>query len=56
MSPAGVNTFNCAVAWDAQTGLGSSGVYNKFTLRPVINLKTDVVVSGNGKSSSPYQL
>ena len=56
MSPAGVNTFNCAVAWDAQTGLGSSGVYNKFTLRPVINLKTDVVVSGNGKSSNPYQL
>ncbi len=56
MSPAGVSTSNCAVAWDAQTGLGSSGVYNKFTLRPVINLKTDVVVSGNGKSSNPYQL
>ena len=53
---AGVSTSNCAVAWDAQTGLGSSGVYNKFTLRPVINLKTDVVVSGNGKSSNPYQL
>ena len=30
-----------------------SGIY---LLRPVINLKNDVIVSGNGKSSNPYQL
>ena len=33
-----------------------SYVINPACLRSVINLKTDVVVSGNGKSSSPYQL
>ena len=57
MSPGGYSS-SLSNAWlVGPTGsVGSNHIYHQLCLRPVINLKTDVVVSGNGKSSSPYQL
>ena len=57
MSSAGVAPGNSSI-WSVNTSgiVNRNGVAATIVFRPVINLKTDVVVSGNGKSSSPYQL
>ena len=58
MSPVGVGTTNNSRAWDINSsgGLGDNNVTNARILRPVINLKSDTVVSGTGTSDDPYRI
>ena len=55
MSPSG-SDGTTSFLWVMGRYIGCGSVSGVYLLKPVINLKTDVVVSGNGKSSSPYQL
>lgn len=58
MSPSGFNSYNFATAWlVTSTGyLYDCHVTDAVALRPVINLKSDVWVTGNGTSSNPYEI
>ena len=55
MSPSG-SDGTTSFLWVMGRYIGCGSVSGVYLLKPVINLKTDVVVSGNGKSSNPYQL
>ena len=55
MSPSG-SDGTTSFLWVMGRYIGCGSVSGVYLLKPVINLKTDVVVLGNGKSSSPYQL
>ena len=62
MSPSGFNVeYDSATEWFVSTNgnVGSSGLYNanglgSVSVRPVINLKSDVLATGTGTSSDPY--
>lgn len=58
MSPAGLNNTPDAYLWFVNSdGLINYVVYtDTFSLRPVINLKKDVTVTGNGTSGTPYKV
>ena len=55
MSPSG-SDGTTSFLWVMGRYIGCGSVSGIYLLRPVINLKNDVIVSGNGKSSNPYQL
>ena len=55
MSPSG-SDGTTSFLWVMGRYISCGSVSGVYLLKPVINLKTDVVVLGNGKSSSPYQL
>ena len=55
MSPTGY--YGDALEWNIfKTGSVNTGhdVYYDFSLRPVINLKSDIRVSGTGTSTNPF--
>ena len=57
MSPWGFKSGNIAYSWMSNANVGSGLTYvvnSRYSLRPVINLKADVKVSGLGTSSSPW--
>ena len=55
MSPSGGTELN-AVDWTVFSGgnVSASGVIKVYSFRPVINLKSDVLVTGTGTLSDPY--
>ena len=57
MSPAGFSG-ELANIWGVNTAGTMYGykVTNTYNLRPVINLKADTVVTGNGISTNPYKV
>ena len=55
MSPSGFNGSNASVFRVPSSGyLTSFNVNSAWGVRPVINLKADVTISGSGTASSPY--
>jgi len=56
MSPAGINESNNAAIWVVQGGSTFNvwSGYNIYTLRPVINLKADISVTGSGTSGDMF--
>ena len=56
MSTAGFNDANtAAIIWDIWYGkLSYVSGGNAISLRPVINLKVDVIATGSGTSADPY--
>ena len=55
MSPIHFGTAYAAVSYVNSNGsLGGDWVYNEFGVRPVINLRSDVTLSGSGTTSDPY--
>ena len=57
MSPAGFSAFDSTV-WivNAAGGINRYGVNITDRLRPILNIKSDAQVIGNGTSQDPYQL
>ena len=56
MGPAGVTSDAGAFAWEVSTSgyLNSTSVDITYALRPVINLKADVTVIGEGTADSHW--
>ena len=55
MSPSG-SDGTTSFLWVMGRYIGCGSVSGFYLLRPVINLKNDVIVSGNGTSSNPYKI
>ena len=55
MSPSGSN-YGYSYEWfiNPNSSIQTNGVDNTYCIRPVINIKSDVQVIGNGTSSNPY--
>ena len=57
LSPFNSSNYNANVSHGYNGNLTTGTVNNDFAVRPVINLRSDIkVVSGDGTSSSPYEL
>lgn len=58
MSPGGVDkadaSYGCVWPLKATGAIGTNQLINSYSIRPVINLKADIHVSGAGTSSDPY--